>query len=97
MKCSSRMVWEQVTGTPIEESFERGAKYGYFLQAITDIHLGADMEAELEPGGNVASIYIFSLIALFLIIIASQTSFNKGGRFTLSLSGDYVYDSAHSG
>jgi putative ABC transport system permease protein len=68
--------WEQVTGTAIEESFGRGAKYGYFLQAITDIHLGPDMEAELEPGGNVASIYIFSLIALFLIIIASINFMN---------------------
>ncbi|MBE9509814.1 MAG: ABC transporter permease [Bacteroidetes bacterium] len=68
--------WEQIFGIPIEESFGRGVKYGYFLQAVTDIHLGSDMEGELEPGGNVESIYIFSLIALFLIIIASINFMN---------------------
>ena len=68
--------WEQVTGTPIEESFGGGVKYGYFLQAIKDIHLGSDLEGELEPGGNVGYIYIFSLIALLLIIIASINFMN---------------------
>ena len=62
--------WEQNFGTTMEESFDRGVQYGYLLQPITDIHLGSDMEMELEEGGSIASIYIFSLIALFLIIIA---------------------------
>jgi putative ABC transport system permease protein len=68
--------WERVTGTAIEESFGRGVKYGYFLQPISDIHLRSDAEAELEPGGNSEYVYIFSLIALFLIIIASINFMN---------------------
>jgi len=68
--------WEQVTGTPMEESLGRGVKYGYFLQPITDIHLDSDLEGELEPGGNVGYIYIFSLIALLLIIVASINFMN---------------------
>jgi len=68
--------WEQVTGTPMEESLGRGVKYGYFLQPITDIHLDSDLEGELEPGGNVGYIYLFSLIALLLIIVASINFIN---------------------
>jgi len=68
--------WEQAFGTTMEESFNRGVKYGYFLQGISDIHLGQEIEMELEPGGNVASIYIFSIIAMFLIIIASINFMN---------------------
>ena len=68
--------WEQVTGTNIEESFGRGIKYGFFLQPITDIHLDSDLEGELEPGGNVGYIYIFSLIAVLLIIVASINFIN---------------------
>jgi len=68
--------WEQLVQTTMEESFERGVKYGYFLEAIKNIHLESDVEYELEPGSNVESIYIFSLIALFLIIIASINFMN---------------------
>jgi len=68
--------WEQVTGTPMEESLGRGVKYGFFLQPITDIHLDSDLEGELEPGGNVGYIYIFSLIAILLIIVASINFMN---------------------
>jgi len=68
--------WEQVTGTPMEESLGRGVKYGHFLQPITDIHLGPDLEGELEPGGNAGYIYVFSLIALLLILVASINFIN---------------------
>jgi len=71
-----RLQWENVVGTSIGEAFERGVKYEYLLQAISDIHLSSDMEAELEPGGNMASIYLFSLIAFLLIIIASINFMN---------------------
>lgn len=67
---------EQFVQASMEDFFETGNKYGYFLQSIKDIHLQSDVEYELEPGGNVASIYIFSVIALFLIIIASINFMN---------------------
>jgi len=68
--------WEQLVQSSIEDSFDRGVKYGYFLQPIIDIHLDSDVEYGLEPGGNVAYIYIFSVIALFLIVIASINFMN---------------------
>jgi len=68
--------WEQVTGTPMEESLGRGVKYGYFLQPIKDIHLDSDLEGELEQGGNAGHIYIFSLIATLLIFVASINFMN---------------------
>jgi putative ABC transport system permease protein len=67
---------EQFVQTSMEDFFKAGNKYGYFLQSIKDIHLRSDVEYELEPGGNLASIYIFSIIALFLIIIASINFMN---------------------
>jgi len=67
---------EQFVQASMEDFFEAGNKYGYFLQSIKDIHLRSDVEYEMEPGGNLASIYIFSVIALFLIIIASINFMN---------------------
>ena len=68
--------WEQVVGSTMEESLARGIRYGYFLQPLAAIHLGVAMEGEIEPGGSLASIYIFSSIAIFLIIIASINFMN---------------------
>ncbi len=67
---------EQFVQASMEDFFEAGNKYGYFLQSIKEIHLRSDVEYEMEPGGNLASIYIFSVIALFLIIIASINFMN---------------------
>ena len=63
--------WEKYVGNSMEESMRRGVIYGYFLQPIEEIHLDPDLEYEIEPGGRITSVRIFSLIAVFLIIIAS--------------------------
>ena len=68
--------WEQQLQSTLEESFARGSSYGYFLQPISDIHMKPDRGYELEPGGNVEYVRIFSLIALFLIVIASINFIN---------------------
>ena len=49
---------------------KRGAKYQYVLQPLTDIHLHSNYDAELEPNGDIAYVYIFSLIALGILLIA---------------------------
>jgi putative ABC transport system permease protein len=59
-----------------EEFLEGGNKYGYKLQPLKDIHLRSDLEYEIEPQGNITTIYIFSIIAFFLIIIASINFMN---------------------
>lgn len=40
------------------------------LFPITDIHLHPTADWEVEPGGNIASVYLFSCIALLILIIA---------------------------
>lgn len=41
-----------------------------FLQPLTDIHLKSRLDYEIEPNHNITSIYIYSAIALFLLLIA---------------------------
>ena len=40
------------------------------LFPITEIHLHPSADWEVEPGGNIASVYLFSCIALLILIIA---------------------------
>ena len=40
------------------------------LQPVLDIHLHSDLRAELEPNGSIDYVYIFSAIALFILLIA---------------------------
>jgi putative ABC transport system permease protein len=41
-----------------------------FLQPLTDIHLRSHLDDELEPNGDITRVYIFSAIALFILLIA---------------------------
>ncbi|HKB43283.1 MAG TPA: ABC transporter permease, partial [Chitinophagaceae bacterium] len=53
------------------EEFEKaGNKIVYSLMPLTQIHLHSDRSFELSPGGNIQYIYIFSAVALFILIIA---------------------------
>ncbi len=47
-----------------------GITINYELQKITDIHLHSKIQDEAEGGGDISYIYIFSAIAVFMIIIA---------------------------
>lgn len=40
------------------------------LQALTDIHLYSHTDYEAEPNGDISRVYIFSAIALFILLIA---------------------------
>ncbi len=63
-------VIERFLNVPMAELKKRGAKYQYVLQPLTDIHLHSNYDAELEPNGDIAYVYIFSLIALGILLIA---------------------------
>jgi putative ABC transport system permease protein len=47
-----------------------GNGYHYYLQPLRRIHLTSDLEAELRPNGSMRSIYIFGIIAVFILCIA---------------------------
>lgn len=57
-------------GSSIEEFKNNGGLYEYKLQPLTDIHLHSKLEAELQPNGDISYVYIFSLIAFFILAIA---------------------------
>ena len=47
-----------------------GNGYHYYLQPLTKIHLISDLEGELKPNGSIKAVYIFSVIAAFILLIA---------------------------
>jgi putative ABC transport system permease protein len=61
--------------TLIEENLGRmlrtaGVELNPYLQKLTDIHLKSDLEGEIEPTGDESYIYIFSAVAIFILLIA---------------------------
>ena len=51
--------------------FERmGIKVKYELQPITKIHLYSKIDDEAEAGGDIAYVYIFAAVAIFMLVIA---------------------------
>jgi putative ABC transport system permease protein len=53
---------------PIFEQY--GISVKYELQRITDIHLYSKIQDEAEAGGDISYIYIFGVVAAFMLIIA---------------------------
>jgi putative ABC transport system permease protein len=50
--------------------------YSAALQSLKDIHLYSHTDYELEPNGNIANIYLLSVLVLFILIIASANFIN---------------------
>jgi putative ABC transport system permease protein len=69
----------------IKKMEEAGDRYVISLMALPDIHLHSALIAEFEPNGNIEYIYIFGLVAIFILGIASINFMNlstarSGGR-----------------
>jgi len=47
-----------------------GVELNPYLQKLTDIHLKSHLEGELGPNGDESYIYIFSVVAIFILLIA---------------------------
>jgi putative ABC transport system permease protein len=56
--------------TNIAEFEKSGNKLEYSLIPLTDIHLHSDRAFEISPSGNIQYVYIFSAVALFILLIA---------------------------
>ena len=53
------------------EDFEKTGQYArYGIQEVSDIHLHSNLMAELQPNGDIRYVWIFSAIALFVLLIA---------------------------
>ena len=55
---------------------QAGNGYHYYLQPLRRIHLTSDLEAEMRPNGSMRSIYIFGIIAIFILCIACVNFIN---------------------
>jgi len=60
----------QFLGVSMEEWENGGNRIGYHLQPLSKVHLHTSMEGDLEPSGSMTFVYIFSVIALFILFIA---------------------------
>ncbi len=47
-----------------------GISMEFHIQKMTDIHLRSKIQGEIEPTGNIVYVYVFSAIALFILLIA---------------------------
>ncbi len=57
-------------GISYDEYIAAGNGYNYNLHHIEDIHLYSNLENEIKANGNINYIYIFSIIAVFILVIA---------------------------
>jgi putative ABC transport system permease protein len=74
---------QQVMGISLAQFRTKGNRLGFLLQPLTSIHLYARSNAELLPSGNVMYVYIFSVIAMFMLVVAAINFIN------LSTAGAY--------
>lgn len=64
-------------GTPIDEYFKKGNKYEVLLQPLTDMHFySAGIGNRYFVQGDIKYIYIFSAIAVFIILLACVNFMN---------------------
>ena len=54
----------------MDEFAKAGNKIEYSLMPLTSIHLYSDLFPELSTNGNIQYVYIFSAVALFILLIA---------------------------
>ncbi|MFZ0454167.1 MAG: ABC transporter permease [Ignavibacteriaceae bacterium] len=61
---------EKVAGLTLEQLKKSGSSYGFVLQPLNSIHLTSHLDYEIEANSDIDYIYIFSVIALAILLIA---------------------------
>ncbi|CAD5256307.1 MULTISPECIES: ABC transporter permease [unclassified Imperialibacter] len=61
---------QKFMGQNMEEFKEAGGQLGYALYPVKDIHLNSSKLGELEANGDITYVYLFSVIAFFILLIA---------------------------
>lgn len=54
----------------LEQFLGQGGRLSFAAQPLYDIHLRSHFPDELEPNGNIEYVYLFSAVALFIVILA---------------------------
>jgi len=69
--------WVQgIMGTSLDDLRKSGSYIKYSLMPLTDIHLRSDRKAEISSNSNIQYVYIFSVVAIFLLAIACVNFMN---------------------
>ena len=55
---------------------DAGNAHNYFFQPVRDIHLNSNLQWELEPNGNAATVYLFIGVSMFILLIACVNFIN---------------------
>ncbi|GAB3905256.1 ABC transporter permease [Larkinella knui] len=61
---------KEFLGMSYDEYVRKGDRFEFNFQPVTDIHLKSDREGELEPNSDEKYVYIFSAIAVFILLLA---------------------------
>ncbi|MFC2134351.1 ABC transporter permease [Bacteroidota bacterium] len=67
---------QQFMGINMTQFREQGNDYIMYLQPVTDIHLYSDLSGELGVNSDIKYVYIFSAIAIFILLIACVNFMN---------------------
>jgi len=67
---------EQAVHTSAKEMEKQGSHFMYHLMPLTDIHLRSDKSDEVEANGSITYVYIFSVIAVLILLIACVNFMN---------------------
>lgn len=68
--------FEQFINISTDDFEKSGNRYTYFTQPLLDIHLKSNMAFEMNKGGNIVMVYVFMLIAVFILLIAAINFMN---------------------
>jgi putative ABC transport system permease protein len=60
----------QLLGLQYDDLKKHGYAFQWVLQPLTSIHLNSNLDGELEPNSNIKYVFIFSIVALFILVIA---------------------------
>ena len=60
----------------IDKFMNAGNGYTYYLQPLKDIYLTSDLDNEFQANGNATTLYIFGLVAFFILFIACVNFIN---------------------
>ncbi len=61
---------EDEVKTSYDDFVAAGNGYRYFLQPLREIHLKSHLDQEIEANGNITYVYLFSVISVFVLLIA---------------------------
>jgi putative ABC transport system permease protein len=61
---------QQFMNLSLPQFTKQGGRLGFAAVPMLDIHLHSQLEDELEPNGNIDYVYLFSMIAVFIVLLA---------------------------